>query len=194
MDIIKRRYYASARLLALVIGSAVLVGVEASPEPEKSKVRLVAVITHLENEVDAVPRSELARMFLKQQTEWPNGERCIPIDQRGENPIRKVFSQVVLRRSLYDIKRYWMQETMTGNARPPVALESASTVKKYVQKLKGAVAYIYLDELDDTVRILGVTDVEELAQPSGDRPGAKGSEAAHIPDDEGVASSPEVRP
>ena len=176
------------------MGSAMLVGIEGVPESEESKVQLVAVITHVENDVGEIPRSELARIFLKQQTEWPNGERCIPIDQRGENPIRKAFSKIVLRRSVYEIKRYWMQETMTGNARPPVSLESASTVKKYVQKLKGAVAYIYLDDVDDTVRILAVTDAEELAQPPRKPSEATDLESAYTPDDEGEETSPDVRP
>ncbi len=169
MVVTRRRFYACVRLLALVMGSAVLVGIEGMADPEEANVRVVAVVTHLDNEVDSVPRSELARMFLKQQTTWPNGERCIPIDQRGENSIRKEFSRIVLLRSVYEMKRYWMQETMTGNARPPVSLESAATVKKYVQKIEGAVAYIYLDEVDDTVRILAVTDAEELAQPPEDK-------------------------
>jgi hypothetical protein len=159
------RYYTVILLLAGLMG-AILPGVHgAEPLPAEEAPRPIAVITHPGNEVPSVTRSELARMFLKKQTAWSNGERCIPIDQRGESTIRREFSRLVLQTTVYEMKRYWIQETMTGNAKPPVSLESASTVKKYVQKLPGAVGYIYLDEVDESVRVLAVTDVADLALP-----------------------------
>ncbi|MBX3180863.1 MAG: hypothetical protein KF886_26240 [Candidatus Hydrogenedentes bacterium] len=152
-------------LVALAAGIALPAGAEEAEEPPSEKPRTLAVVTHVENDVVSVSRSELARIFLKQQTVWPDGERCIPIDQRGDSAIRREFSRLVLQQTVYETRRYWMQETMTGNAKPPVSLESTATVKKYLQKLKGAVAYIYLDEVDDSVRVLAVSDVEELAAP-----------------------------
>jgi len=158
-------YWRYATLLAIATVCTVFLGTESAPEDEEDPPRIVAVVTHVDNPLESIARSELARIFLKQQSTWPDGSRCIPIDQRGDSKIRREFSKLVLQRSVYDVKRYWMQETMTGNAKPPVSLESAATVKKYLQKIEGAVAYIYLDEVDDTVRVLAVQDVEELAQP-----------------------------
>lgn len=153
-------------LLAIATGCAVLMGADTAPDSADDTPRTVAVVTHVDNRVASITRSELSRIFLKQQTTWPDGARCIPIDQRGDSKIRGAFSRLVLQRSVYEVKRYWMQETMTGNAKPPVSLESAATVKKYLQKIEGAVAYIYLDEVDDSVRILSVSDVDELAKPA----------------------------
>jgi len=140
-------------------------GAGEDPEPESPPPRTIAIVTHLKNDVESITRGELARIFFKRQTTWPEGARCIPIDQRGESTIRREFSELILERTVYEMKRYWMQETMTGNAKPPVSLESAATVKKYLQKIRGAVAYIYLDEVDDSVRVLKVADVPELAKP-----------------------------
>jgi hypothetical protein len=162
----RKRYLQHTMLAAIVVGVSMFAGAEETEEPDAPPHRAIAIVTHLENDVESITRGELARIFLKRQTSWPDGERCIPIDQRGDNEIRREFSGLVLRRTVYEMKRFWMQETMTGNAKPPVSLESAATVKKYLQKIRGAVAYIYLDEVDDTVRILAVTDVKALAQPA----------------------------
>jgi ABC-type phosphate transport system substrate-binding protein len=115
----------------------------------------------VENETASLTRNELARMFRKTQTEWEDGEHCIPIDQAGGD-IRSAFGRIVLEQTPDEWKRYWIQQTMTGNARQPIALDSSETVKKYVRKLKGAVAYIYESEVDDTVRVVTITDAPEL--------------------------------
>ena len=162
---IRHTYGLCLLLVAFAAGAALPVGAADAEAAITEEYRAIAIVTHIENDAESIARSELARIFLKQQTVWSNGERCIPIDQRGDSAIRKEFSRLVLQQSVYQTRRYWMQETMTGSAKPPVSLESAATVKKYLQKLKGAVAYIYEDEVDDSVRVLAVRDVEALAKP-----------------------------
>ena len=165
MDLMKRpiqrwNAMAAAWLMVSLLASAIAAAPEESPEAPPR----IAVVTHLENETASLTRNELARMFRKTQTEWEDGEHCIPIDQAGGD-IRSAFGRIVLEQTPDEWKRYWMQQTMTGNARPPIALDSSDTVKKYLQKLRGAVAYIYLSEVDDTVRVLAITDAPELAAP-----------------------------
>lgn len=158
-------------LLASLLASAIA----AAPEESAEAPPRIAVVTHLENETASLTRTELARMFRKTQTEWTDGERCIPIDQAGGSDIRTEFGRIVLGETPDEWKRYWIQQTMTGNARPPISLDSGDTVKKYVQKLRGAVAYMYLAEVDETVRILTISDAPELAAPkaTAETPGEK---------------------
>jgi ABC-type phosphate transport system substrate-binding protein len=157
----RRNALAAVWLCASLAASAIA----AAPENSEKAFPRIAVVTHVENDIPSLTQAELARMFRKTQTEWPNGERCIPIDQMGGSDIRAEFGRIVLKETPDEWKRYWMRQTMTGNARPPIALDSSDTVKKYLQKLRGAVAYIYLSEVDDTVRILTVIDAPELAAP-----------------------------
>lgn len=134
-------------------------------EESKASPRKIAVITHLDNVNSEVTRAELGRMFMKKTTLWRNGKRCIPIDQAGTSDIRAQFYRAVLDRSVDSMKRYWMRETMTGNAKPPVSLDSSATVKKYIQKIRGGIAYIYEDEVDDSVRVLHVKDMPVFSSP-----------------------------
>lgn len=125
--------------------------------------RRMVLITNLENPDDEISKGELGRIYLKQKRYWLNGERCVPIDQSGTSEIRKSFYQTVLNKDLYEMKRYWMRETMTGNAKPPVTLDYPSTVKRYVRKIKGGVGYIYEDEVDDSVKVLHVINSPEFS-------------------------------
>ena len=86
-------------LLGIAMGALMLVGAE--PLPDETKERTLAVVVHVDNELESISRLELARIFMKQQTTWPDGQRCIPIDQRGDSPIRRSFSELVLQRSVY---------------------------------------------------------------------------------------------
>lgn len=150
---------------AWIVVSLIAAALVAVPEEAEVPAPRLAVVTHLDNDIAELSRAELARMFRKTQTEWADGERCIPIDQVGGSDIRSAFGRIVLRETPDEWKRYWIQQSMTGNARPPIALDSSDTVKKYVRKLRGAVAYIYLTEVDDTVRMITITDAPELAAP-----------------------------
>ena len=127
--------------------------------------RHLILVTNIDNPVTEVSRRELGRIYLKQTKYWRTGKRCVPIDQPGTSEARKTFYALVLNKDPYEMKRYWMQETMTGNATPPITLDNATTVKRYVQKIEGAVGYIRADELDDSVKVLVVSDVPELNEP-----------------------------
>ena len=152
-------FFSCRRLGVALLIFLTVIGAVAEEKGEKKAERDIAIVTNLKNDTTSLSRSELARIFTKKKTRWPNGKRCIPIDQLGDSKIRARFSRQVLRKSVYQMTRYWMQETMTGNAKPPVSLESAATVKKYIQKLEGAVGYIYADEVDDSICVLAILDV-----------------------------------
>lgn len=154
--------------LAIVLVCQGLCTAVFSFEDETPEDRRIAIITHPDNEYTELTRWELGRMFLKRRTTWNRGERVIPIDQSGTSEIRERFYRIVLNRSVYDMKRYWMQETMTGDAKPPVSLENSTTVKKYIEKLKGGIAYIYEDELDETVKAIAIVDIPEFYRPDDD--------------------------
>lgn len=161
-------FRAKSSIWMLVLASSAIVisigaPVSAQEEAEKTEQpRRLAIVTHVDNPNSVLSRAELGRMFLKKRTQWSNGDRCIPIDQAGTSEIRRQFYGMTLDRTVYDMKRYWMQETMTGNAKPPVSLENAATVKKYLEKIKGGIAYIYEDEVDDSVKVIRVRDMPEL--------------------------------
>ena len=56
---------------------------ERRKKPPRGETRTLAVVTHVENDVVSVSRSELARIFLKQQTVWPGRRALYPYRPAG---------------------------------------------------------------------------------------------------------------
>lgn len=166
----QRSWAGSLVFLLLFLG--MLAGVWAE---EEKPVRRIAIITHRDNAIEELSKSEIVRMFRKRKTVWEEGKRCVPIDQSGDSAIRTQFSKLVMGKTVDEMKRYWMQEMMTGNARPPISLRNSVTAKKYVAKLKGSISYVYEDEVDESVKVIRVRDVAELY--SGKKEEATSSEA-----------------
>lgn len=180
-----RRSLGAASLALLLLLVCGLTGVWAE---EEKPARRIAIITHRDNAIGELSKSEIVRMFLKRKTVWENGKRCFPIDQSGDSAIRRIFTELVMDRTVDEMKRYWMQEMMTGNARPPISLRNSVTAKKYVAKLKGSISYVYEDEVDESVKVIRVRDVAELY--SGKKDAGKNEEATAPRGDEEEKKSP----
>ena len=178
-DMTTGRLYNQLRIVRH-IGLAVLLVLIASParSEEKKEERALVLVTHPKNPIIEITKRELGRIYLKKQRYWLNGDRCVPIDQAGSSQSRKDFYRIVLNKDPYEMKRYWMQETMTGNANPPVTLDNPATVKRYIRKIQGGIGYIYADEVDDTVKVLHVIDIPELNSLEEETDAQKNDEAS----------------
>jgi len=95
---------------------------------------------------DAAPavleRQLVADIFLKKTTRWPNGSPIAAVDLRFDNPVRREFSERVLRRSVSAVRSYWQQRIFTGRDVPPPELDSDEAVIRYVQSRRGAIGYV----------------------------------------------------
>ncbi len=138
---------------------------EEKEEASKPKPRAIAVIVNKSNPLNEISKFDLKRIFLKQRTFWGPGKRCVPINQSAAQDIRQTFSDLVLNKEVQAMKRYWMQQTMTGSAKPPVVLDSSATVKKYIERIAGGIGYIYKDEIDDSIKAIGVKGLSEIYVP-----------------------------
>jgi ABC-type phosphate transport system substrate-binding protein len=100
------------------------------------------VIVNANNPVSAVDREFLASAFLKKTTTWPNGDVIHPVDLAPGSPIRRQFTDEVLRRSIPEVKGYWQQRIFSGRDVPPPELDTDDDVTQYVIKHSGAVGYV----------------------------------------------------
>jgi ABC-type phosphate transport system substrate-binding protein len=100
------------------------------------------VIVHPTNPLRAVARAYLADAFLKKVTRWGGGEAIRAVDLRADNPVRRRFSERVLRRSVGAVRSYWQQRIFSGRDVPPPELESDDSVVAFVAKYPGALGYV----------------------------------------------------
>src|SRR5437870_3906017 len=72
------------------------------------------VIVHPENPAGTVSRKFLADAFLKKTTRWDHGEVIRPVDLGPDSPVRRRFSEDVLKRSVAAVRNYWQQVIFAG--------------------------------------------------------------------------------
>jgi ABC-type phosphate transport system substrate-binding protein len=100
------------------------------------------VIVNPDNPVSSIDRRFLADVYLKKATRWPSDEAIRPVDLGPGSPIRRAFSDDILKRSVSAIKSYWQQMVFSGRGVPPPELDSDGEVVRFVLKNRGAVGYV----------------------------------------------------
>ncbi len=128
----------TTRLLRLV--SLLALGLAVSPTHAQSAA--YRVVVHASNAASTLPRAELARLFLKKTSAWPDGRTAQPVDQGENAPARRLFSKAVLDRDVPAVRAYWQQQIFSGRGVPPPEKSSDADVLAYVRANPGAVGYV----------------------------------------------------
>ncbi len=127
----------TVRVLAAALAVAVMAGGVASGEGLG-----FAVIVNEGNPVESLSRAQLTKIFLKQESAWPDGQVIVPVDQSEDSPVRAEFTRVVLGRSVAAVKSFWQKQIFSGSAVPPVEKATGADVAVYVSSFRGAVGYV----------------------------------------------------
>lgn len=118
----------------------------------------IAVIVNKNNEISEISAKDLDFFFSKKKHTWPGGKKAIPIHREFGSDERDIFNRIVHGKSSNKIKRYWLDMQVKG-VRPPMTQPSDSSVKAMVVRIPGAIGYINLSKVDDTVKIINVDGV-----------------------------------
>ena len=107
-----------------------------------------------------IRRSDLAAVFLKKSPRWGSGAAAEPVDQSGASPVRKAFSESVVRMAVGEVVQYWQKAMLSATpTRPPSVKDSDAEVIAFVSKRPGAVGYVAAGTpLPPGVKTLAVID------------------------------------
>jgi ABC-type phosphate transport system substrate-binding protein len=132
---------------------AVLASVAASPRLAAEEVAVVSA----KSAVTTLSKSQLMDIFLGKSARFPDGNQAVPIDQSEDTLARDEFYALVAGKSAAQMKAYWSKIIFTGRGQPPKAVASSSETKKLVAANPHAIGYIEPKLLDDTLRVVTVT-------------------------------------
>lgn len=121
-------------LIALAMGA---IGVSAAVAADGYK-----VIVHSSNPASSLPREQVARFFLKQETAWPSGQAVKPVDLERGSPTRAAFSTKVVQRAVPQVVAYLQQRLFSGRATPPPEVRTPAEVVSFVEQNEGAIGYV----------------------------------------------------
>jgi hypothetical protein len=111
------------------------------------------------SEIRDISRGMLERIFLGRSVQSDAGQRYVPFSHPPKTRTRVLFDSAVLGMNPDEVARYWVDQRIRGNAHPPRAVPSPALLKQVVRQFPGAIAYVAVEDLDDSVRALSVGGV-----------------------------------
>lgn len=129
----------------------------------------IAVITHKHNPLNTLAPADIKRIFLKQTGKFPDGNRAIVSTLPGDLPITRSFYATALKMSGNQWHTYWAQYTFSGQKSTPQQLRDQETMRTWVAQTPGALGFVHVDWVDDSVKVLRTLDVE--SRPCDKNPG-----------------------
>jgi ABC-type phosphate transport system substrate-binding protein len=100
------------------------------------------LIVHPSNGLSSITSELVSQVFFKRATRWDNGQAIRPVDLRPDSGVRRVFSDVVLKRSVTAVRSYWQQRIFSGRELPPPELDTDEAVSSFVARSPGAIGYV----------------------------------------------------
>jgi hypothetical protein len=123
----------------------------------------VAIVVNSTNAVDDRPADALRRLFLGQATTVPTGGRAKLATHTGS---AEHFDRAALGLTREVVRSRWMAMTFRGEATAiPSDYASADDVKRFVREHPDAIAYLPLDDVDGSVKVLRI-DGRRPSDPS----------------------------
>ena len=112
----------------------------------------IVVVVRKDNPANNLSFDSLARIYRGQQTTWKNGEEVLVVNQSARSAIRKSFYGLALKDG-GDRKYY-----QPGSPVPfsTMVQDSSAAVKMYVSRVAGAIGYIWLHEVDDSIKVVAI--------------------------------------
>ena len=100
---------------------------------------------------NTVKKAELKAIYTGNKLKWSNGNKIQVVDQ-AETGLGKKFYDLVLGKTLNQVRSQWTKLMLSGQASAPTQCPSDKMVKKIIAGNPNAIGYIASSSLDDSVK------------------------------------------
>lgn len=129
----------------------------ASSSQGRARENSLAIVVNRSNPVEGVSVKELRKIFLGQRGQWPHGRRIAVVMMEPGKPERATMLREVFRMSEETYQDYLLKGLFTGDVFvSPKILASPAVVRKFILNAPGAIGYLRVDDVDNTVKVLKV--------------------------------------
>ena len=130
------------------------------PAPEQTlPTQPQAIVVNRTNTVDDLSTPELRRIFLGERSHWPNGRRITLVMREPGEPERKAILKDVCQMNESELKNHFLHGLFTGEILvSPKILATPIGVRKFIFNVPGAIGYLRLSDVDNTVKIVRVDE------------------------------------
>ncbi|MCC6963299.1 MAG: substrate-binding domain-containing protein [candidate division Zixibacteria bacterium] len=120
----------------------------------------VAVIANKSVPVDAVDKMQLLDIYSGDLRNWSNGRPIVVHDLKINNETKELFYRH-LGKTPSRMKSLWLKKLLSGEGAPPEAVETEHEMIERVAKTPGAIGFISVDSINDTVKTLAIIESDE---------------------------------
>jgi phosphate transport system substrate-binding protein len=152
----------------------------------------IAIIVNRSNPVATLSMAELRVIFLAERPRWPDGRRItLAVRQPGE-PERDAVLRTICRMTEESLTRHLLHLVFIGETpNVPRTLATANGVRRFVFNVPGAIGYVRLSDLDESVKAIRVDGIApgaagyavKLKAPGGASSGAGAPNMLENPED-----------
>ncbi|HVO74388.1 MAG TPA: hypothetical protein VMT35_10225 [Ignavibacteriaceae bacterium] len=113
----------------------------------------VSVIANNSVAENSIKADLLAKIYSLDITKWSNNFKIVVVEQSARSNVKTVFYSFI-DKDPAALQKEWLKKQITGEAKPPVLVESDEEVLKIVASTPGAVGYIKSSSVSGNVKVI----------------------------------------
>ncbi len=121
------------------------------------EVEAVGIVVNQANSVSTINSRILMEIYLGKRTLWPDG-RAIRLAVLKEGKVHEKFLKEVVKKNPSQFALHWQGATFTGTGVAPKEFSTEEEMRTFVSANPGAVGYISLAGVNDSVKKLMIKD------------------------------------
>lgn len=130
------------------------------PGDQGTALEPLVIVVNRSNPVDDLSFAELRRIFLGNRSHWPNGRRITLVMREPGEPERNAILRDVCAMNEDQFKNHFVHGLYTGEILvSPKILSSPIGVRKFIFNVPGAIGYLRIRELDDSVKVVRIDEL-----------------------------------
>jgi phosphate transport system substrate-binding protein len=120
----------------------------------------LAIVVNRSNPVDSLSLAELRAIFLSSHSHWTNERRITLVMREPGEPERKTIVHDVCGMNENQLKTHVLHGLFTGEILvSPKVLATASGVRKFIFNVPGAIGYLRISDVDDSVKVIRIDNL-----------------------------------
>ena len=152
-----------ATLLVLLLQEGTAGSVRAGAAAAADQGNLIeplVIVVNRSNPVTDLSFDELRRIFLGNRSHWPNGRRITLVMREPGEAERRTVLHEICGMNEDQFKNHFVHGLFTGEILvSPKILSSPMGVRKFIFNVPGAIGYLRVGDVDDTVRVVRIDEL-----------------------------------
>jgi hypothetical protein len=154
----------------IMIALLLMLGVQGSSLPprtaaapaaadQESPAEPLVIAVNRSNPVSDISFDELHKIFLGSRSHWPNGRRITLVMREPGEPERRTILHDICGMTEEQFKTHFVHGLYTGEILvSPKILASPAGVRKFIFNVPGAIGYLRISDLDDSVKAVRIDE------------------------------------